>query len=759
LKSKGRFIKKKNTIRQGLLLTLLGISFIAPPSNKVLAAGTVTICDEAHLRSALAGGGLVTCACDGTITLTNTLDVTNLTTIDATGHSVTLSGGDALRILSINPGVTASLINLTLANGFQGGPNGVLANGQPSQGAAIFNNSGTVALTGCTVVSNKVVGGAGPSGGAGGSGAGAAIWNQGGNVLVTNCYFAANGATGGAGSAGSSPGPGADSAGGAVGSQGGTVILQSSVFSKNKTQGGPPGLGFSAPIQAGNAYGGTLWASNATVGCYASTFANNLAVGADMFLGPSPVGGKAGSASGGALFVTNGTVNCIGCIFSTNAVYSGLQTLDGIEGTAQGGAIWSGSSSVVAQCSFVGNQTVGNGSGSPFPWSAAGEGSGGAIFNNSLLSLSASFLAGNIALGGVGGVVSHTQCYGGIGRGGAIFNLGSLNLTNCTLVANSASGGNAGKLGFGFGAADGGAGTGGGLCNSNGVANLVNLTFASNNVTGGIGVLGGLNGLTLGGAIYNTNGTVNLYNIIVFASTPSGSNCFGTLVDRGYNLSSDSSAGFFAAGSLNSTDPILGPLDDYGGPTLTMVLLAGSPAINGGNPATFPPTDQRGHARPFGPAPDIGAFESSPPYTVRGFVSGSTLKDEVLVVAGLTTTSTTNHGSYRVDGLSANTWSVSPQSADYLFVPTNRSVTVGPDQISVNFKAYHWNALSLDDVTNQVMHVIFAPSNSPTFRVFVSPNLVQWSPFSTNAVGPGNYTELFIPIGNEPAQFFRAAIP
>ena len=68
------------------------------------------------------------------------------------------------------------------------------------------------------------------------------------------------------------------------------------------------------------------------------------------------------------------------------------------------------------------------------------------------------------------------------------------------------------------------------------------------------------------------------------------------------------------------TDPLLAPLGDYGGPTQTMALLPGSPAIDAGTSTGAPATDQRGIARPQARV-DIGAFES------RGFtltsVSGS----------------------------------------------------------------------------------------------------------------------------------------
>ena len=53
-------------------------------------------------------------------------------------------------------------------------------------------------------------------------------------------------------------------------------------------------------------------------------------------------------------------------------------------------------------------------------------------------------------------------------------------------------------------------------------------------------------------------------------------------------------------------DPLLGPLADNGGPTLTHALQPGSPAINRGDPAALP-QDQRGYGR-LG-VPDVGAFE------------------------------------------------------------------------------------------------------------------------------------------------------
>ena len=88
------------------------------------AGGVVTTCTEAALRAAMAGGGTVTFACDGTITLSSTIGIATNTVLDGTGHRVTISGGNTVQVLFVNPNVTLSLINLTIANGFIWGTDG-----------------------------------------------------------------------------------------------------------------------------------------------------------------------------------------------------------------------------------------------------------------------------------------------------------------------------------------------------------------------------------------------------------------------------------------------------------------------------------------------------------------------------------------------------------------------------------------------------------------------------------------------------------
>lgn len=78
---------------------------------------------------------------------------------------------------------------------------------------------------------------------------------------------------------------------------------------------------------------------------------------------------------------------------------------------------------------------------------------------------------------------------------------------------------------------------------------------------------------------------------------------------------SDVQGGWAGTGNLD-LDPLLGPLADNGGFTFTHALYPGSPAIDAGDPANCPATDQRGFPRPLdgdglnGPRCDMGAYEA-----------------------------------------------------------------------------------------------------------------------------------------------------
>src|ERR1019366_5673671 len=69
------------------------------------AGGVVTNCTESDLREAMAGGGVGTFACDGTITLASTITNNVDLTLDGGGHQVTISGGGAVRVFCVNTNV------------------------------------------------------------------------------------------------------------------------------------------------------------------------------------------------------------------------------------------------------------------------------------------------------------------------------------------------------------------------------------------------------------------------------------------------------------------------------------------------------------------------------------------------------------------------------------------------------------------------------------------------------------------------------
>jgi hypothetical protein len=233
---------------------------------------------------------------------------------------------------------------------------------------------------------------------------------------------------------------------------------------------------------------------------------------------------------------------------------------------------------------------------------------GGAIFNDASLVVSNSAFSSNLAQGGNGPNF-------GPGAGAAIYDKGSLTTVNSSFFGNSSSGGMAWWE-------QSGAAYGGGLFKAAGTAQIINCTFSDNRALGGPGFVSPAygpvaTGQSLGDTISVTNATVMLINTLV-ANSHSQSNVWGRIIDSGHNLCSDASANFTDPTSRNNVDPMLAPPADNGGPTFTLALLPGSPAINAGDDTACPPTDQRGVVRPLGAHCDIGAFEFVPPSIVRG---------------------------------------------------------------------------------------------------------------------------------------------
>jgi hypothetical protein len=230
----------------------------------------------------------------------------------------------------------------------------------------------------------------------------------------------------------------------------------------------------------------------------------------------------------------------------------------------EGGGIYNGGGTLMITNSSV----SGNNAGDPDPFPL---GFGGGISNYGTLTITNSTINSN-------------QC---VQAGGGILNSGTLTITNSTVSGNGATGQHDGQPW----------GRGGGV---SGVATFNNSTVSNNYASLSAG------GIEGGGAIGNT-----------ILNNNSGANITGTMTSLGYNLSSDDGGGNLTGpGDQINTDPMIGPLQDNGGPTLTHALLPGSPAINAGDPNFTPPPfyDQRGprFRRVFNGRIDIGSFETQP---------------------------------------------------------------------------------------------------------------------------------------------------
>ncbi|HEX4122237.1 MAG TPA: choice-of-anchor Q domain-containing protein [Verrucomicrobiae bacterium] len=206
---------------------------------------------------------------------------------------------------------------------------------------------------------------------------------------------------------------------------------------------------------------------------------------------------------------------------------------------------------------------------------------------------------------------------GGNGGGGGIRNIGTLTLNECTLAGNLANQADAG---------------GGGILNFEGLVTVNQCTLAGNSATGAYEG-------TWGGAINNDQGTVVVLQSTISSNTgaPGGIiNRAGTLrvinsIVAGNNGGDIDiySGGFDQAQNLTSGDPLLGALAYNGGPTPTMMPLAGSPAIDACTTGTSFILDQRGFPRIVGPASDIGAveYEASPIVTTNADSGVGSLRD------------------------------------------------------------------------------------------------------------------------------------
>ncbi|HVC97874.1 MAG TPA: choice-of-anchor Q domain-containing protein, partial [Pirellulales bacterium] len=389
------------------------------------------------------------------------------------------------------------------------------------------------------------------------------------------------------GSAGGTAGPGIvpQDAGGAIENSGGLTLDGLLVANSSATYGGGIYSDSALSVTNSTLSGNTAWEGGGICNNGASSNAGTVSVGGSLF------SNNAATAYGGAVYTQFGPVSVSDSTFSGNssqnyggALYISQATAAVSNSTlssnftspqGDGGAIYNdnGATLAVTACTLTAN---------------SGYFTGGGIYNSGTLTVTASTLSANSA---------------GHAGGGAIRNLGSLGLTNSTLSGNTAGG------------------DGGGIDNG-GTVTVTSSTLSGNSAAG------------VGGGIASSGTVVkaNIANTIVagntaanVASDPDVSgdygntdhNLIGLVGDAtGFTDSSGAAINANILGTATAIDPKLGPLASNGGPTQTMALLPGSPAIDaGGNspPAPFsaPAADQRGVVRitASDPTIDIGAFE------------------------------------------------------------------------------------------------------------------------------------------------------
>ncbi len=522
-------------------------------------------------------------------------------TIEGPGAALlTVKGGGASRVFDIEGG-SAAISGLTVAGGNSG----------TGKGGGLFNNGGTLSLSGCTISGNTASGKGGGVYSSGGTlslsgctilgnasaAKGGGLYNSGGTLSLSGCAISGNTASG---------------SGGDVYNNGGTLTLTGCTIS----DGGPS-------ANSHLYFGGGLFNNGGSASLSGCTISDNTAsaTGGGLYnksgllsLSDCTISGNA-SVAGAGLYNNRGTLTLAGCTISDNAL--NFNTPDGIVSGAYSGG---GLQSLVGTLTMTGCSISGN---------SAAKGAG--LFITAVrTTLSDCAISGNSAAASRGFPTNP--------NGGGMYSVGSpVSLAGCIISGNSAS-------------------AGGGLClTGDSKGTLTNVTVSGNSALaagGGLYFTGGSTGTftnvtvtgnsaaTKGGALYlNGGSTAALTNATVAANSASnGGGLYLTGSSPNFGASSASltntivagqtSGGDTAgAGSISGTNNVIGvnpelaPLGDYGGPTFTMALLPDSPAKGGGTSVGVPATDQRGFAR--GPSVDIGAFQSqSSALTVNATADG-----------------------------------------------------------------------------------------------------------------------------------------
>jgi predicted outer membrane repeat protein len=652
------------------------------------------------------------------ITLTGgALSITKPVAINGPGASLlTISGNSLSRVFYVgqsfsqNLGLNVSMSGLTIASG------------KDAYGAGLFNSS-TLTLNSDTFSSNTAT----TNGGGG-------VYNNG-ALQVNNCTFTNNSTL--------PNGKSSTSGGGLLNITAGTLTMTGCTFSGNTA----PGTGTAGGQGGAVANDGTMSVSNTTISNNSAAFGGGgvyngtgtLTLTNSTLSGNTVLPNNATPGQGGGLLnEVAATVTITGCTFSANTAQGTGQF------AAQGGGIYNSSGTMVVNTStFTGN-------------SAASD--GGGIYTritnvNNLVTINNSTFTNNNSASDGGGLRAHF---------GAI-----VTVNGCTFVGNVASseggaidGSVASKLTILNSTFTGNsAGSIGGAINCGlGIVSYTNDTITGNRVGGIYG--GGINIRSTGVTINNTIIAGNFQGTGTTPNNITGYNFSTTTYvadpSSSFNIIGPGGSGGLVNGvngnQVGVTNLGLGSLANNGGPTQTMALLAGSPAIDRGSNAfvTAGETDQRGLPRIVNGTVDIGAIElqlpPGPPASTL-VVTGLPSSTQAGVVSKITVTAESSTGAtaYSYTGTihftSSDLQAVLP--ADYTFLAADN----GLHTFSVTLKTAGTQAVTVGDtvaasITGTQSVVAVTPAVASMFSVAGFPN-------PTTAGVPGSFTVAALdPFGN-----------
>jgi len=562
---------------------------------------------------------------------------------NAEGGGIYEAGGS----LTLN----SDIVSNNTAQGGQGGTGGTntigRTGGQGGAGGAgygggIYIAAGSLTLSATTLQNDRAIGGLGGLGGsfaahgaAGhGSSPGPVSGTKGGGTGKTglNGGRGVNGLSGGPGGLG---GQGGTGAGGGLYVAGGTVAVSSVTFGSDLAVGGQGGSGAAGEvgIRGGSGGKGGSGANGANthggavvVGGIGGLGGNGGAGGQGGNGGPGGNGGAGGAGLGGGAYVSAGTITIIGTTLQTNNATGGQGGEAGTGGSGgSGGVGGSGGQGGKGGVGLTGGAggpggTGGNGgnggnAGVGGTGGDGGTGNGGGLYlaGGAVMLMNSTVADNSASVGAAGAAPSQAGFPGSPGKGGMI-GVGGPGGTGQNGGGPTGAQGNPGRSGaggspssLGNGGGPGNA-SGGGLQVVGGSLGLVNSTIALNNANGsGDGVF------QTGNATVIANNSLFAQNFVVdYSGSPNANYSLFQTIPTGTVSGSNNLIGVASPG----LDPL--GLQNNGGPTETIALESGSPAIDAGSNALAVDaqghaltTDQRGPGFPriAHGVVDIGAFE------------------------------------------------------------------------------------------------------------------------------------------------------